>query len=87
MTNRIIPAWQIILAYLSEHTPTNKINIYKHIKLTYTHIVNVLCDLEKAGIIEYKIKGREHIVHLTKKGKILADSCMVIVGIMGESHE
>lgn len=49
-------------------------SLAKEIDGTYSYIVKVLMDMEKAGLVEFKKQGRLKIIKLTKKGDDVADS-------------
>lgn len=48
-------------------------SLAKEIDGTYSYIVKVLMDMEKAGLVEFKKQGRLKIIKLTKKGLDVAE--------------
>ena len=44
----------------------------KTIDCTYSHVVKLLADMEKAGLLTYKKQGRLKILTLTAKGQEVA---------------
>lgn len=54
-----------------------KSNIYasslaKHIDCTYSHVVKILQEMEKAGLVNFEKHGRLKLLTLTKKGSEIA---------------
>lgn len=49
-------------------------NLAKSVDCTYSHIVKILREMQKAGIVTFKKQGRLKILNLTKKGEDLAKS-------------
>ncbi len=45
----------------------------KSIDCTYSHVVKILQEMEKAGLINFEKHGRLKILTLTKKGSEVAD--------------
>jgi DNA-binding MarR family transcriptional regulator len=57
---------------------TGKIDVYasslaKQIDCTYSHVVKILQEMEKAGLIMFEKQGRLKLLTLTKKGGEVAD--------------
>jgi len=48
-------------------------NLAKQIDCTYSHVVKILQQLEKEGLIKFEKQGRLKLLTLTKKGDDLAD--------------
>jgi len=48
-------------------------SLAKEIDGTYSYIVKVLIDMEKAGLVDFKRRGRLKIITLTKKGFDVAE--------------
>lgn len=46
----------------------------KEVDCTYSHVVKVLQDMEKAGLLSFTRRGRLKIINLTSKGKKVATS-------------
>ncbi len=45
----------------------------KKIDCTYSHVVKILQQMEKAGLVEFKKQGRLKLLKLTKKGNSMAE--------------
>jgi len=48
-------------------------SLAKMVDCTYSHVVKVLMDMEKAGLVDFKKQGRLKIIALTKKGADVAE--------------
>jgi predicted transcriptional regulator len=48
-------------------------SLAKMIDCTYSHVVKILQEMEKAGLIVFDKQGRLKLLKLTKKGEIVAD--------------
>jgi len=46
----------------------------KEVDCTYSHAVKILQTLEKLKLVEFQKKGRIKLIHLTKKGRDVADA-------------
>lgn len=46
---------------------------------TYSHVVKILQEMEKASIVSFKKQGRLKIIELTKKGEEIADNINAII--------
>ncbi len=44
----------------------------KQIDCTYSHVVKILQEMEKAGLVAFKKQGRLKLLELTKKGRDIA---------------
>jgi predicted transcriptional regulator len=49
-------------------------SLAKSVDCTYSHVVKILQDMEKANIISFKKEGRLKIITLTEKGENIAKS-------------
>ena len=49
-------------------------NLAKQIDCTYSHVVKILQQMEKAGLINFNKQGRLKLLSLTKKGIDVADN-------------
>jgi DNA-binding MarR family transcriptional regulator len=49
-------------------------SLAKHIDCTYSHVVKILQEMEKAGLINFEKQGRLKLLTLTKKGSDIADN-------------
>jgi len=45
----------------------------KHVDCTYSHVVKILQEMEKAGLVTFGKQGRLKLLALTKKGNDVAD--------------
>ncbi len=48
-------------------------SLAKSIDCTYSHVVKILQEMEKAGLINFDKQGRLKLLSLTKKGQEVAD--------------
>lgn len=48
-------------------------SLAKQIDCTYSHVVKILQEIEKADLIKFKKQGRLKLLTLTKKGQEVAD--------------
>lgn len=48
-------------------------SLAKSIDCTYSHVVKILQEMEKAGLINFEKQGRLKLLTLTKKGSEVAD--------------
>lgn len=48
-------------------------NLAKQVDCTYSHVVKILQEMEKAGLINFEKQGRLKLLTLTKKGSEIAD--------------
>jgi len=48
-------------------------SLAKMIDCTYSHVVKILQEMQKAGLIEFQKQGRLKLLRLTKKGETIAD--------------
>ena len=47
-------------------------SLAKQVDCTYSHVVKILQEMEKSGLVEFKKQGRLKIISLTGKGKDVA---------------
>ncbi len=64
---------QMLIA-LHEHEKLYASNLAKIVDCTYSHVVKVLKEFNKSGIVEFKKNGRIKHVALTKKGRDFVNS-------------
>jgi DNA-binding MarR family transcriptional regulator len=48
-------------------------SLAKHVDCTYSHVVKILQEMEKEGLIKFERQGRLKLLTLTKKGECVAD--------------
>jgi DNA-binding MarR family transcriptional regulator len=49
-------------------------SLAKQIDCTYSHVVKILQEMEKAGLINFEKQGRLKLLTLTKKGQEIANN-------------
>ena len=49
-------------------------SLAKQIDCTYSHVVKILQEMEKAGLINFEKQGRLKLLSLTKKGQDVAEN-------------
>ena len=47
-------------------------NLAKEVDCTYSHVVKILQEMQKAGIVSFEKQGRLKVLTLTKKGQEVA---------------
>ena len=57
-------------------------SLAKQIDCTYSHVVKILQEMEKAGLINFEKQGRLKLLTLTKKGSDVADNINSIRSIL-----
>ncbi|MBU0535570.1 MAG: winged helix DNA-binding protein [Nanoarchaeota archaeon] len=57
-------------------------NLAKQIDCTYSHVVKILQQMEKSGLINFNKQGRLKLLSLTKKGADVADNIDKIKNIL-----
>ncbi len=57
-------------------------NVAKQIDCTYSHVVKILQEMQKAGLINFEKQGRLKILTLTKSGSEIADHINSIMNLM-----
>ena len=67
------PAMMLVtlLNSTSEHYASS---LAKVVDCTYSHIVKILNEMQKAGLITFRKEGRLKVLSLTDKGRIVAQS-------------
>lgn len=53
-------------------------SLAKMVDCTYSHVVKILQEMEKAGIVAFQKQGRLKIIALTKKGQDIAEHANAI---------
>ncbi len=56
-------------------------SLAKQIDCTYSHVVKILQEMEKAGLVNFEKQGRLKLLTLTKKGNEVADHINGIRGL------
>ncbi|MEM5881868.1 MAG: hypothetical protein QXS69_00155 [Candidatus Aenigmatarchaeota archaeon] len=62
-----------VLLVLSDGLPKNITQIYKKVRTTYSHTLNILSVMYDLNIIEFEKRGRDKVVRLTKKGEKIVE--------------
>jgi DNA-binding MarR family transcriptional regulator len=57
-------------------------SLAKQIDCTYSHVVKILQEMEKAGLINFEKQGRLKLLTLTKKGSDMADHIAAIRNLL-----
>jgi DNA-binding MarR family transcriptional regulator len=61
-----------VMRFLNRYENVIKTHISRELDVTYSHIVKLLAELQREGLVSFKFEGRSSLVTLTPKGKILA---------------
>lgn len=72
----------MLLTLLNSENQVYASTISKKIDCTYSHIVKILKEFEKEGLITFNKKGRLKIINLTKKGEDVSRSINAIHKIL-----
>ncbi len=57
-------------------------SLAKQVDCTYSHVVKILQEMEKAGLVKFEKQGRLKLLTLTKTGGDMADHIDVIRNIL-----
>lgn len=57
-------------------------SLAKEINCTYSHVVKILQEMQKARLVEFVKQGRIKLLHLTKKGEKIAEHINQIRNLM-----
>jgi predicted transcriptional regulator len=68
----------MLVALRNSNTEMYASSLAKIIDGTYSYIVKVLMDMQKAGLVDFKKQGRLKIITLTKKGMEVAEKINAI---------
>lgn len=58
----------MLVTLLNKNNNIYASNLAKVVDCTYSHVVKILQEMEKAGLVEFKKQGRLKVLALTKKG-------------------
>lgn len=58
----------------------------KNVDCTYSHVVKILQEMERAKLVEFDKRGRLKIIRLTNRGKEIASSVEAIRHILHNGH-
>lgn len=59
-------------------------SIAKQVDCTYSHVVKILKEMQKAGLVNFEERGRMNLLTLTKTGQEVADKIDAIKAILSE---
>ncbi len=76
-----------IILTLLEIGEMNINDLTKEIDSSYSHVYNVIKEMNKKNIIKVDKKGREKILFLSDKGKKIAEKILEIEHILNKAHE
>ncbi|MCC7574290.1 winged helix-turn-helix domain-containing protein [Candidatus Woesearchaeota archaeon] len=68
----------LLIALKNSENEVYASSLAKIIDGTYSYIVKVLMDMERAGLVEFRKQGRLKIIKLTKKGSDVAEKISFI---------
>lgn len=57
-------------------------NLAKQIDCTYSHVVKILQQMEKAGLVNFNKQGRLKLLTLTKKGEDVAENIERVMNLL-----
>ncbi len=63
----------MLLGLLNAKSEIYASSLAKEINCTYSHVVKILQQMQKAGLVEFIKQGRIKILKLTKKGEKVAE--------------
>jgi len=72
----------MLLGLLNAKTDIYASSLAKEINCTYSHVVKILQQMQKAGLVEFIKQGRIKILKLTKKGERVAEHINQINNIL-----
>ncbi|MBN2052028.1 DUF2250 domain-containing protein [Candidatus Woesearchaeota archaeon] len=62
----------MLVTLLNKNNNIYASNLAKVVDCTYSHVVKILQEMEKSGLVEFKKQGRLKVLALTKKGAEVA---------------
>jgi DNA-binding MarR family transcriptional regulator len=65
------PAMMLVTLY-NKNSDVYASNLAKVVDCTYSHVVKILQEMQKAGLIAFEKQGRLKVLTLTKKGQEVA---------------
>ena len=72
----------MLLTMLNSKNETYASSVAKRVDCTYSHVVKILQEMEKHGLVNFQKQGRLKILTLTKKGQEVADHIEKIRSIL-----
>ncbi len=67
------PAMMLVYLY-NKTSDVYASNLAKQVDCTYSHVVKILQEMQKSGLIAFEKQGRLKVLTLTKKGQEVAGS-------------
>ncbi|MEM5820256.1 MAG: MarR family winged helix-turn-helix transcriptional regulator [Candidatus Aenigmatarchaeota archaeon] len=71
-----------VLLVLSDGIPKNITQIYKKVRTTYSHTLNILKVFYELELIEFEKMGRDKVVRLSKKGEKIIEIIKKFLGYL-----
>jgi len=68
------PAMMLVNLKNAKENQTYASSLAKQIDCTYSHVVKILQQMERSGLINFEKQGRLKLLTLTKKGQEIADN-------------
>ncbi len=68
----------MLVTLLNKNTDIYASSLAKLVDCTYSHVVKILQEMQKAGLIAFEKQGRLKVLTLTKKGEDIAKSIEAI---------
>lgn len=68
-----MPVYKRFLAAIDDHDGISMSRLAWTTNVTYSHTAKLLEVMRKAGMVTNEWKGRERQMHITEKGRLLAD--------------
>ncbi len=62
----------MLVTLLNKNNAIYASNLAKVVDCTYSHVVKILQEMEKSGLVEFRKEGRLKVLTLTKKGTEVA---------------
>ena len=62
----------MLVTLLNKNTDIYASSLAKHVDCTYSHVVKILQEMQKAGLVSFDKQGRLKVLNLTKKGEEVA---------------
>lgn len=72
----------MLVTLLNKNNNIYASNLAKVVDCTYSHVVKILQEMEKSGLVEFKKQGRLKVLSLTKKGIDVASNIDKINNIL-----
>jgi DNA-binding MarR family transcriptional regulator len=72
----------MLLGLLTSKSEIYASSLAKSIDCTYSHVVKILQEMEKAGLVKFEKTGRLKLLKLTKKGTEIAESIEKIKNLL-----